>query len=72
MSSSDLRTWLPRAATTSPGTTLPGGVTLFASNAGLSPSNVRFYGMVMIAGTLADADIASASTYFGARAGLTL
>ncbi|RWO34742.1 MAG: hypothetical protein EOS10_00110 [Mesorhizobium sp.] len=58
--------------TGNPGTTGPGGVTLFASNGGAGNSNVRCYGFIIRAGTMNDSEISFLRTYFGAKAGLAL
>jgi hypothetical protein len=54
------------------GSTAPGGVTLFANSDAGNPGNCRWYGMVMIQGTLAETQIIRLRRYFAARAGIAL
>lgn len=54
------------------GTTLPGGITLFASNGGAGPSNVRCYGLTMREGLLSDSQIGQLRKYYAKKAGVAL
>ncbi|MER9665565.1 hypothetical protein [Mesorhizobium sp. M0203] len=58
--------------TGSPGTTAPGGVTLFARQDGGVPANVRLYASIMRAPAMTDAELAAVKAYAATRGGVTL
>jgi hypothetical protein len=49
------------------GTSLPGGITLFADDLGASAAAARCYGLIMRGGTMTDAQIASTRAYLAAK-----
>jgi len=59
-------------ATGDAGSTLPGGLTLFANFDGTNPGNMRCYGLLMIGRDLTDTEVTDTRAFMAAKAGVTL